>query len=438
MSGLGLHRIFELSLLVAAISAASTLLFGAALLVSKWHSNRDDVRRPVSRTHLALTISGAVFCVAACLTWLTGHSELTRRLDPEHPVRAALHLFLEPAETFVNGFHEQYHMRQLASLEPIDAHTHITATSPELLALLQQMHMHVLDIAYVDDTTTPPATLEVVRRDTWAFVKSSHGQAAFCTTFDPFLVGKPEFPQHAVQELNDDFADGAVAVKVWKNIGLEIRNPAGQYVLPDDAMLAPVYSDIAQHNKTLVIHAAEEDAAWTGQHVSDTVRKYFQNHPQWDMSKRPDAPQKKQILEARDKIVAANPTLRVVGAHFGGMVTRLDDLGALLDRYPNFAVDVSARMRYVTSMPRNDVRKFFIDHQDRILYGTDFRLSAVPSESAAPEVWKRQYLMDYRYLSSNDMVTYNGHPVQGLNLPYDVLRKIYHDNAVRWIPGIIP
>jgi hypothetical protein len=46
------------------------------------------------------------------------------------------------------------------------------------------------------------------------------------------------------------------------------------------------------------------------------------------------------------------------------------------------------------------------------------------------------YAIDWRYLATNDTLEYRSQEVQGLNLPLPILRKLYHDNAVKWFPGI--
>ena len=93
------------------------------------------------------------------------------------------------------------------------------------------------------------------------------------------------------------------------------------------------------------------------------------------MYKKPDAPKKQQILDARDHLLAENPKLRVVGAHLGSMEDDLDGLGQRLDRYPNFAVDTAARVVHLVVLPSDRVRNFILKYQDRIVYGTDLGVS---------------------------------------------------------------
>ena len=152
---------------------------------------------------------------------------------------------------------------------------------------------------------------------------------------------------------------------------------------------------------------------------------------------KPGVPTKKQILDARDHLLAENPKLRVVGAHLGSMEDDLDGLGERLDRYPNFAVDTAARVVHLVVMPGDKVRAFLLKYQDRIVYGTDLEFSKDGNPQDAIQEWEEQYARDWRYFSTRDTFTYHGHKTQGLGLPPNVLRKLYHANAVRWFPGIL-
>lgn len=330
-------------------------------------------------------------------------------------------------------------LAELASLEPIDTHTHVFQTSPAFVAMLKRLHMHVLDIMYVDDRDPYLSSTEPQRQAVLRFVASSMGHAQFCTTFDPFRLRSANFSNEAINALNQDFARGAVAVKIWKNIGMEIKNAAEQFVMPDDPLFGPIYRDIAQHHKTLIAHVAEPDAAWT---ASGLYAGFYAANPQWDMSRKPGAPQKNAILRARDHMLAMNPDLRVVGAHLGSMENDLDSIATHFEIYPNFAVDTAARLESLMIQPRDKVRAFILKYQDRILYGTDLSFLATPGTPVGGDErqqalsWQNRYAVEWRYFATDDSFEYLGIKVEGLDLPRSVLKKIYRDNAVHWIPGI--
>ena len=327
-------------------------------------------------------------------------------------------------------------LAEFTSLEPIDAHTHISKTGPVFVGILERLHMHVLDILYVDDTDPYRTSTEPQKQDALNLVAASMGQAQLCTTFDPFRFNNANFSTEAIDALNQDFARGAVAAKIWKNIGMELKNASGQYVMPDDPRFEPIYQDIAAHQKTLIIHAADADIAWGPRDPKAPHTGYLAKNPQWDMSRRPDAPQKSAILQARDHLLAMNPNLRVVGAHFGGMEGHLDALASRLDLYPNFAVDTAARVRWLAAQPRDKARAFVLKYQDRILYGTDLHFHVGTTDEEASQAWESEYSLQWRYFATDDSFEYGGRQVEGLNLPRSVLKELYHDNAVHWIPGI--
>jgi predicted TIM-barrel fold metal-dependent hydrolase len=269
------------------------------------------------------------------------------------------------------------------------------------------------------------------------FVAGSHGRATLCTTFDPFRFDKPDFSANAIRQLNQDFAQGAVAVKIWKNIGMELKWPDGKYVMPDDPVFEPIYRDIVRHHKSLIAHLAEPSSCWKPPDPDSPDYDYYKQNPEWYMYLHPDHPSKETILAARDRMLAENPHLRVIGAHLGSMETDVDLVAKRLDRYPNFAVDMAARMEYLMIEPREKVRDFLIKYQDRVIYGTDSEFLPKDRPSEAVEEWSETYARDWKFLATDEILDYHGRKVEGLKLPPQVLKKIYHDNAVRWIPGVI-
>jgi predicted TIM-barrel fold metal-dependent hydrolase len=326
-------------------------------------------------------------------------------------------------------------LAQFTALEPVDAHTHIFQIVPGFAGMLDRLHMHVLDILYVDGNNPYLKSMEPQRTNAFEFVAASAGHAWLCTTFDPFRYKSANFSQDAIAGINHDFAQGAVAAKVWKNVGMEIESAPGKYLMPDDPAFEPVYRDIADQGKTLVIHAADPDEAW-GLHPPGSSSRYYEMNPQWDMAKKAGAPEKKSILQAADGVMDANPRLRVVGAHLGSDEDHLDDLATRLDRHPNFAVDTAARVSRLVYQPRETVRAFILKYQDRILYGTDMHVYAGAAAPSLLQSWERQYARDWQYFATGDEFEYLGHRVKGLNLPRGVLKKLYHDNAIRWIPDL--
>jgi predicted TIM-barrel fold metal-dependent hydrolase len=328
-------------------------------------------------------------------------------------------------------------LRAFAGMEPIDTHAHVFKQDSAFYAMMDRLHLHLLDICVANrnDPNFPnlPSKIKAAK----SFAKGSNGRAVLCTTFDPFKFSDATFPEQAIQQLNADFADGAVAVKIWKNIGMELEDSKRAFVMPDDPRFEPIYKDIAAQGKTLVAHLAEPDSCWRPPNKNSPDYSYYREHPEWYMYTKPDHPSKQAILQARDRLLEKNPKLRVLGAHLGSMEGNLDEIGRHLDHYPNFAVDTAARVVYLALQPRDKVRQFLTNYQDRVVYATDLGFYPPQKvEQSIPE-WQKRYATDWRFFSTDVIVDYQGHKVRGLKLPEKVLRKLYHDNAVRWVPGIV-
>ena len=327
-------------------------------------------------------------------------------------------------------------LKSFAAIHPIDVHVHVFKTDPAFQTMLEQLNLKLLDILVMDDTEPYRKQLQPQVDDALALVKSSHGHVALCTTFDPYRFDSPSFTADAIKQIDRDFTQGAIAVKVWKNIGMEIKDRSGKYVMVDDEKFEPIYQDIGSHGKTLMAHQAEPNVAWGPPDPADPSWSYYQENPQWYVGDKPGFPSKQMILAARDQVLEKNPKLRMVGVHLGSMEKSLDEIGRHLDRYPNFAIDTAGRMDYMMLMPREQLRNFLIKYQDRILYGTDLDVLPTANVGETLEEWRSTYARDWEFLATGAPVKLEDKQVMGLNLPREVVEKIFRDNAKRWIPGL--
>src|SRR5271168_3602870 len=296
-------------------------------------------------------------------------------------------------------------LRAFAGISPIDVHVHIFKTDPAFQKMLEELNLKLMNILVMDDSNPHRKDLQGQIDDAWALVRSSRGHIALCTTFDPYKFGGGSFSADAIQQLDRDFSQGALAVKIWKNIGMEIKDSSGQYIVADDPKFEPIYKDIAAHGKTLMAHQAEPDVAWGPPDAADPSWSYYQENPQWYVANRPGFPSKQRILEARDHVLANNPTLRMVGVHLGRMERNLDNIASHLDKYPNFAIDTAARMEYLMLMPPEKVSAFLIKYQDRVLYGTDLDLHAEDELPDALAEWQSRYARDWTFLATGETLT---------------------------------
>jgi predicted TIM-barrel fold metal-dependent hydrolase len=354
---------------------------------------------------------------------IVGMRGLTARANDASPV-------LTPVST------SSEELKDFAALQPIDTHVHAFKSDPEFSNFMDLLQLHVLDIM-VMDTQRIFRDLPVELPAGKNFVSSNEGHARLCVTFNPFIFQQKDFAKNTTEELRKEFADGAVAVKIWKNIGMEVKSTDGRYVMPDDPAFSAIYKAIAAENKTLIAHVAEPSSCWQPPNPESPDYDYYKENPEWYMYLHPDHPRKEVILASRDHLLEQNPKLRVVGAHLGSMETDVNEIAKRFDRYPNFAVDTAARMEYLMIQPREKVRTFLIKYQDRVLYGTDLEFLNDASTADTLKEWQETYARDWKFLATGETLQLRGRSVQGLALPAPVLQRIFHDNAVHWIPGIL-
>src|SRR6266704_3400239 len=123
-------------------------------------------------------------------------------------------------------------LNSLAALQPIDVHVHVFKTDPAFQAFLERLHLTLVNILVVDDTLSYRKRLEPQVADALALVRSSRGHIALCTTFDPYKFNDDSFQRETIKQLDENFAQDALAVKIWKNIGMEIKIPTASSSCP--------------------------------------------------------------------------------------------------------------------------------------------------------------------------------------------------------------
>jgi predicted TIM-barrel fold metal-dependent hydrolase len=234
---------------------------------------------------------------------------------------------------------------------------------------------------------------------------------------------------------------GAVGVKIWKDVGMQQRDADGRAVMIDDARFDPLLAWLEQRKIPVLGHQGEPRNAWLPleQMTINGDRDYFAEHPQYHMASRPEWPTYEQQIAARDRMLDRHPGLTFVGVHLASLEWDVGRIAAFLRRYPNASVDLAARLSHLelqASQHRDRVRQFFIEFQDRILYGSDFSRGRDQSDSEFAAEAHAGWLADWRFLAGDDELRSPEFdaPFRGLALPRDVLEKIYHVNARRIFP----
>src|SRR5574340_1082578 len=318
----------------------------------------------------------------------------------------------------------------------IDIHVHIHRDAPQLISLMDKAGWRALSICVSQALKAGDVSdLERAQSATAKLSRDTHNRLAWAVTFDARGFEKPDFAERTIAGINQRFQQGAVAAKVWKNVGLGILSKSGEFLLPDNPALLPVYDAIQKSGRTLFVHLAGTSGGWMPIDKNNPEYEYYKSNPVWNLYGRPGAPTKAQIMAARDRVLARFPKLRVIGCHIGSMEDDLAEAARHFDSYPNLAVDTSAKVRYLAYGDRKQVREFLLKYQDRILYGTDFSLTARDEESAWNAL-QSTYERDWRLFSSGEQMQYGNREIQGLALPEAALRKIFFENALRWVPGM--
>lgn len=276
------------------------------------------------------------------------------------------------------------------------------------------------------------------------------GRIAFATAFSLADFNEKEWENKTLSYLKNSFSKGAIAVKVWKNIGMELKDKEGKLVMIDDARFDPIFDFMEEQNITLIGHLGEPKNTWLPleEMTVQGDRDYFGENPQYHMYHLPEFPSYEDQIAARDRMLEKHPDLRFVGAHLGSLEWNVDELAKRLDQFPNMAVDMAERISHLQHQAVTDWQKvhdFLIKYQDQLLYGTDLRTGASdiqakgltdPEEikAHAHEVWLRHW----NFFTSDDRmeVPKVKGEFQGMKLPKEVVDKIYRTNTEKWFPAL--
>ncbi len=247
---------------------------------------------------------------------------------------------------------------------------------------------------------------------------------------------RPDFGEMEAQHLEAAAGLGARGLKAWKPLGLRARDSQGHVVAVDDERLDPLWAMAARLDLPIVVHVADPMAFFDPLDVRNERWEELHEHPDWhfwpprsEVGGDAGFAAFDEILAAFDRVIGRHPDTTFIGAHVGCASEDLAFVSAMLDRHPNYHVDMSARMAELGRQPYS-ARAFFLRYADRILFGTDLGYD--------PEMYRVHYrfleTMDESFDYSTDETPPQGRwQIHGLGLPDDVLRKVYADNARRLI-----
>ena len=318
----------------------------------------------------------------------------------------------------------------------IDAHVHIRTTDS---AVMEYALSEGFQLVTINTRSNNQDYIDDQKRYAMYMKESFPEDIEWFTTFSMEGFEEPGWAERVVQKLQEDLDQGAVGFKIWKDIGMTFRDSIGRFVFLDDPVFKPILEFMEQSAQPLLTHIGEPRNCWLPVD-SMTVKgdkSYFSNNPQYHAYLQTHIPSHERLMESRDHVLATYPNLKMVGAHLGSLEWDVDVLADRLDRYPNFAVDMAARVCHFQVQDREKVRAFIIKYQDRLLYATDMGDSGDFSEQK--RAWhENEWHADWAYFATDDVLTSRNldQEFQGLDLDPKVLRKIYYTNAARWYPDV--
>lgn len=239
----------------------------------------------------------------------------------------------------------------------------------------------------------------------------------------------PDFGRAMAEELEKIALEGAKGVKLWKNFGLKERTIDGKLLAMDDPRLDPVWDVCAKYKLVVAIHTADPPAFFLPVDGKNERFDELARKPEWSFNS-PELPTFSAILAQRDRLFARRPDVRFVALHLGELAHDLPKADLLLTQRPNVTLDIAQRIDELGRQPRA-ARAFILKHQDRILYGTD-NTDGLKDLDKVRIYWQFLETADEYFDYHSPGKSRKGlWKIYGIELPDNVLQKIYYSNAAR-------
>jgi predicted TIM-barrel fold metal-dependent hydrolase len=317
------------------------------------------------------------------------------------------------------------------NFELIDAHVHLNSPDLALAKIAVDSGIQLITI-----NTEVPFFPDIDKQKQIARnAPSTH----FLVTFSTMNWGKSGWQDGAIQQIENGLNDGAVGVKIWKNVGMELRKNDSTYVMADDPSFDPVYHYLSRQRIPLLAHLGEPKNCWlpVDEMTVTSDRDYFANHPQYHMYLHRQMPSYEDQIEARNRVLDKFPELQFIGAHLASIEWSVDELAGWLNRYPSAGVDLAERVCHLQHQAIKNpekVRSFVETYCDRIIYGSDQIDDGTISETRLKKTVLDKWKNEFRFFSGSDIQTaWNVEKsFRGLGLDEKILKKIFRENALRY------
>jgi predicted TIM-barrel fold metal-dependent hydrolase len=240
-------------------------------------------------------------------------------------------------------------------------------------------------------------------------------------------IDAADWSARTAAQLERDVRNGAQGLKIYKTLGMDARDASGRRIRTDDPRLDAVWRKAGELKIPVLIHTGDPAPFW---------QPHDRNNERWlelrevpGRVRPPDRyPPFDSIMAEQHRVFGKHPNTIFINAHLGWYGNNLGKLGELLDRYPNMYTEIGAVLAELGRQPRA-ARAFLTKYQDRVLFGKD---TYAPAE----------YYTYFRVLETADEYfdyyrrRHAFWKMYGLDLPDEVLKKLYYKNALRIIPGI--
>ncbi|MEQ9424348.1 MAG: amidohydrolase family protein [Cyclobacteriaceae bacterium] len=242
-------------------------------------------------------------------------------------------------------------------------------------------------------------------------------------------IDEPGYSEKLAQQIEADVKMGANGLKIYKSLGLRWTDSKGNRIAIDDPRLDAAWAKCGELGIPVLIHAADPKQFWEPFDEDNERWLELKTRPGRKRSETNPAPFD-QIIQEQHNIFKRHRNTTFINAHMGWMANDLAKLSKHLDENPNVYVEIGAIIAELGRQPRM-ANKFFEQYQDRVLFGKD---------AYNPE----EYYTYFRVLETADeyFPYYKKYHafwrMYGLNLPDEILKKLYYKNALKVIPNIDP
>lgn len=322
-----------------------------------------------------------------------------------------------------------YTLKDFRSVRKFDIHIHINTPQENFISLAATENFQFLDI--VDDR---PFGVPMKEQQKLAIrLQNAYpGRLRFATTFPVSDWSQPHWVDSTIARLDRSFQSGAVAVKIWKNIGMALRDSIGEFIMVNNPRFDTVLKYLEKRDIPLIGHNGEPRDCWLPLENMTFSQGYYKAHPEYHMYLHPEYPSYEAQISARDSMVLKHPALRFMGAHLGSLEWSLEELATRLDAFPNMSVDLTrmVNLKLHTLNNHKQVHDFFIKYQERLIYGTDTAINSTENPEKLKNTIREKWLSDWEFFTTDHKISLPGFgELTGLKLPRGLVDRIYLLNA---------